>query len=182
MLARQASDAVYQRYDRHDSACTGAPAARRQRCGAQLRRDLQAVAAGNGPGRAGAAQARAVRGEVSSHWRQAQGHPPVREWLVAQVAPLVAEVRIVLAAGLRVCDPKLPSRSRQLLKRWPAWWTFVTAVGVGPTRDRAEPALRPAVVGRKGSCGAQSDDGAPFVERMRAIAATCKQPGRALLD
>ena len=164
------------------SAYTWMPPARRQVCWAHLRRDLQAVVDWNGPGRAVAAQALAVMGEVFALWHQGRDRLELREWLLEQVAPLQREVRILLEAGLLVRDPKLPSLSRQLLKLWPALWTFVTVVGVEPTNNRAEQAIRPAVLWRKGSFGTQSDAGAHFVERMLSVAATCKQQGRSLLD
>ncbi len=154
----------------------------RQVCWAHLIRDFQAVIDWNGPGRPLAEQVLVVMGEVFALWRQARGRPELREWFIEQVAPLQAEVRVQLEAGLLVRDPKLPTLSGQLLKLWPALWTFVTVAGVEPTNNRAEQALRPAVLWRKGSFGTQSDDGAHFVERMLSVTATCKQQGRPLLD
>ena len=164
------------------SAYSWVPPERRQVCWAHLRRDFQAVADWNGPGRAVADQVLTVMDEVFALWHQARDRLELREWLVEQVAPLHHDVRALLEAGLLVRDPKLPTLSRQLLKLWPALWTFVTAVGVEPTNNRAEQAIRPAVLWRKGSFGTQSDDGAHFVERMLSVAATCKQQGRSLLD
>jgi transposase len=154
----------------------------RQVCWAHLIRDFQAVIDWNGPGRPLAEQLLVVMGEVFGLWHQARDRPELREWFMEQVAPLQAEVRSLLAAGLLVRDPKLPSLSGQLLKLWPALWTFVTVVGVEPTNNRAEQAIRPAVLWRKGSFGTQSEGGARFVERVLSVAATCKQQGRPLLD
>ena len=106
----------------------------------------------------------------------------LRDWFCEQVAPLQTDVRTLLEAGVLVRDPKLPSLCAQLLKLWPALWTFVTVPGVEPTNNRAEQAIRPAVLWRKGSFGTQSADGNHFVERMLSVTATCKQQGRALLD
>lgn len=155
---------------------------RRQLCWAHLIRDFQAVVDGNGPGRPLAEQVLTVVAEVFGVWHQARDHPPLREWLVEQVAPLQQEVRLLLEAGTLVRDPKLPGLCEQLLKLWPALWTFVIVVGVEPTNNRAEQAIRPAVLWRKGSFGTQSDDGAHFVERMLSVAATCKQQGQPLMD
>lgn len=44
-----------------------------------------------------------------------------------------------------------------------------------PTNNRAEQALRPAVLGRKGSVGTHSADGSRFVERMLTVTASCRQ-------
>jgi len=154
----------------------------RQLCWAHLRRDFQAVADWNGPGRALAEQALAIMKQVFTLWRQARDRLDLRDWFCEQVAPLQAEIRTLLEAGLLGRDPKLPSLCAQLLKLWPALWTFVTVPGVEPTNNRAEQAIRPAVLWRKGSFGTQSDDGNHFVERLLSVAATCKQQGRALLD
>lgn len=151
-------------------------------CWAHLIRDFQAVIDWNGPGRPLAEQVLVVMGKVFALWHQARDRPDLRQWFIEQTAPLQAEVRVQLEAGLLVRDPKLPTLSEQLLKQWPALWTFVTVVGVEPTNNRAEQALRPAVLWRKGSFGTQSDDGAHFVERMLSVAATCKRHGRGLLD
>lgn len=156
--------------------------ARRQVCWAHLIRDLQAIIDGRGPGRSLAEQVLAVIRQVFIVWRQARDHLELREWLVEQVAPLQQEVRYLLEAGRLVPDPKLPSLCEQLLKLWPALWTFVTVVGVEPTNNRAEQALRPAVLWRKGSFGTQCDAGARFVERLLSVAATCRQQGRSLLE
>lgn len=164
------------------TAYTWVPPERRQVCWAHLIRDFQAVVDWNGPGRAVAEQVLAVVRAVFTVWHQARDHPELREWLVEEVAPLQQEVRLLLEAGTLVCDPKLPVLSGQVLKLWPALWTFVSVVGVEPTNNRAEQAIRPAVLWRKGSFGTQSDGGAHFVERMLSVAATCKQQRRPLFE
>jgi transposase len=164
------------------SAYTWVTLLHRQVCWAHLRRDFQAVVDWNGPGRALAEQVLAIMKQVFTLWHQARDRLDLRDWFIEQVAPLLAEVRTLLQAGLLVPDPKLPSLCAQLLKLWPALWTFVTVPGVEPTNNRAEQAIRPAVLWRKGSFGTQSDDGNHFVERMLSVAATCKQQDRALLD
>lgn len=45
---------------------------------------------------------------------------------------------------------------RQLLKVEPAMWLFVTTVGVEPTNNAAERAIRPAVIWRRTSFGSQT--------------------------
>ena len=53
---------------------------------------------------------------------------------------------------------------------------------MAPTNNRAEQALRPAVLWRKGSFGTHSDEGARFVERLLTVTATCRHQGRSVLD
>jgi transposase len=71
---------------------------------------------------------------------------------------------------------------RELTKWWPALWTFARVEGVEPTNNVAERALRPAVLWRKGSFGADSEAGSRFAWRLLTVAATCRQQGRSLLD
>ena len=54
--------------------------------------------------------------------------------------------------------------------------------GVEPTNNRAEQALRPAVLWRKGCFGAHSAEGNRFVERILTVSATCTQQNRHLLS
>jgi transposase len=68
------------------------------------------------------------------------------------------------------------------LKRRQALWTFVRHVGVEPTNNAAERAIRPGVLWRKESFGTQSTDGSWFVEAMMMVAATLKQQHRNVLD
>jgi transposase len=69
----------------------------------------------------------------------------------------------------------------ELLDLWPALWTFVTVVGLEPTNNAADRALRAAVLWRKGCFGAQSAAGNTLVERMLTVVATCPQQQRHLL-
>jgi len=71
---------------------------------------------------------------------------------------------------------------RGLTKWWPALWTFARVEGVEPTNNASERALRPAVLWRKGSFGADSESGSRFAERLLTVVATCRQQGRRLLD
>ncbi len=68
------------------------------------------------------------------------------------------------------------------MKWWPALWTFARGDGTEPTNNVAERALRPTVLWRKGSFGADSAAGSRFAERLLTVGATCRQQGRGLLD
>jgi len=76
---------------------------------------------------------------------------------------------------------KLREMCEELAQRWEALWTFAQVEGVEPTNNRAERALRGAVVWRKNCYGTQSEHGSRFVERMLSVGATCRQQGRTLL-
>src|SRR5439155_4870005 len=119
-------------------------------------------------------------GRFQGHQFQADGD---RNTLINQSAPLKKELRALLLHG---SQGKRQRRSwglaKNLLKIWPALWTFTTVPGVEPTNNAAERALRPAVLWRKGSFGTQSEPGSQFVARMLSVAASCRQQRRSLLD
>ena len=71
---------------------------------------------------------------------------------------------------------------RRLLKIESALWTFVYTVGVEPTNNAAERALRPAVIWRRTSFGSQSQSGSQFVARMLTVTTSLKAQGRNILD
>jgi len=68
--------------------------------------------------------------------------------------------------------------AKDILKHEPALFTFVLATGVEPTNNKAERALRGAVIWRKISFGTDSEHGSRFVERILTVVATLKQQRR----
>ena len=70
--------------------------------------------------------------------------------------------------------------ANNLLKIWPALWTFVTNDGVEPTNNAAERSLRGPVIHRKLSHGTRSHDGERFVERALSASVTCRLQKRPL--
>ena len=60
--------------------------------------------------------------------------------------------------------------------------TYLTVDGVVPTNNEAEAAIRKAVLWRKGSLGAESDEGCRFVERMLTLVGTARKRGIDLLE
>jgi transposase len=64
--------------------------------------------------------------------------------------------------------------ARNLLKAWPALWTFARHPGVEPTNNHAERALRGAVIYRKLSLGSQSEQGERTIERLLSASVTCR--------
>lgn len=70
--------------------------------------------------------------------------------------------------------------ARNLIKVWPALWTFVEVDGVEPTNNRAERGLRHAVLYRRLSQGSHSTQGALATERLLSAAISCRLQGRSL--
>ena len=95
--------------------------------------------------------------------------------------PLRLELRELLLAGATSEHAKAAGRCAELLRLWPALWSFARYAGVEPTNNAAEQALRPAVLWRKGSFGTHSPAGSRFAERLLTVSATCRQQGRDLL-
>jgi transposase len=70
--------------------------------------------------------------------------------------------------------------ARNLLKAWPALWTFAAHEGVQPTNNHAERALRSAVIYRKLSLGSQSTGGEQRTARLLSAHTTCRLQHRSL--
>ncbi len=70
--------------------------------------------------------------------------------------------------------------ARNLLKAWPALWTFAEHRGVQPTNNHAEGALRGAVIYRKLSLGSRSEGGEQRTARLPSAHTTCRLQHRSL--
>jgi hypothetical protein len=78
-------------------------------------------------------------------------------------------------------DPEEERVAHRLRKRRHWLFTFLDHPGVEPTNNRAERALRPAVIARKLSCGNKTQAGARTFEVPASLAATCRQRGHDLV-
>ncbi len=105
-----------------------------------------------------------------------------RERLAREIAPARRRLRALLEPHRKKTARNRPFRTfaRNLLKLWPALWTFTEVEGVEPTNNRAERDLRAAVIYRKISLGSQSQAGERFAERMLSVSQTCRLQGRSL--
>ncbi len=153
---------------------------RRQLCWAHLIRNLLALAERKGALGGWAADLLALADLMFGVWHQFRAGAIDRSMLQAALAPIQAAMRAILERGQRRYD-QAQGLSDELLTLWPALWTFAEVDGVEPTNNVAERALRPAVLWRKKSFGAQSEAGNTFVERILTVRATCAQQRRHLL-
>ena len=141
--------------------------AHRQVCWSHLARDFtshaEGLAAQQEFGEAGLAIATAL----FAAWKQFQADGD-RDALIGRIAPLRSELRALLERAARKSAKTKRHRlfARNLLKVWPALWTFTTAPGVEPTNNAAERGLRGAVIYRKLSLGSQSEEGERTIERL----------------
>lgn len=155
---------------------------RRQICWAHLIRHFVAMSELSGePARIGKALLEEAQ-RLFHWWHRLKAKQLNRCTFQRYVPPLRDEVERLLERGTRCGHPKTEGRCAEILKLFPAMWTFVKHEGIEPTNNVAEQAIRPGVLWRKGSFGTHSEEGSRFAERMMTVAATLKQQGRNLVD
>lgn len=104
-----------------------------------------------------------------------------REALARAVVPLQARMGRLLRRMSASPVQAAGRLGRELLRLWPALWTWSRIEGVEPTNNAAERSLRKAVLWRKGSFGNVSFRGLRMTERLLTASETCRQQGRSLL-
>jgi transposase len=156
----------------------------RQVCWSHLQRDFRRHADGLTEQKSFGEQGVALTRQVFAAWRAYQHQHHDRDRLQAEIATVQTELRALLEAA----SPK-SRRTRwhrqfanNLLKIWPALWTFTIIDGVEPTNNPAERALRSPVIHRKLSLGTPSDHGERFAERALSAAVTCRMQHRSLFS
>jgi transposase len=154
----------------------------RQVCWSHIQRDFRRHSEGLAEQKTFGEQGLELTARVFAAWRAHQHHHHDRARLAAEIAPIQTELRQLLEDA----SPK-SRRTRwhrrfanNLLKVWPALWTFTTNDGVEPTNNPAERALRSPVIHRKLSHGTSSPGGERFAERAQSAAATCRLQHRSL--
>jgi transposase len=157
------------------------PLARRQVCWAHLQRDFQAHAEGIRGERELGQRGLEICDELFWAWEIFQ-HTGDRRELRRRVRLLQRQLKPLLRqhAGNAARYRYGRRFARNLLKVWPALWTFAKRPGVQPTNNHAERALRGAVIYRKLSLGSQSSDGERRVERLLSAHTTCRLQRRSL--
>jgi transposase len=153
---------------------------KRQVCWSHLIRDLTAHAEGLAAQKEFGEQGLDIARRLFCAWGRFQEHSDRRR-LKREVAPLKRELAALLRRGSKGRRNKLTwGFSKNLLKVWPALWTFTEIDGVEPTNNVAERALRGPVIYRKLSLGSQSERGERTIERLLSVSVTCRLQGRSL--
>jgi transposase len=157
---------------------------RRQVCWSHLQRDFRRHSEGLAEQKTFGEHGLKLTGRVFGAWRAYQHDHHDRARLQTDLQPIQSALRALLEdAGRNSKRTRYHRRfANNLLKVWPALWTFITHAGVEPTNNPAERALRGPVIHRKLSHGTRSDDGERFVERALSAAATCRQQHRSLFE
>jgi transposase len=157
------------------------PLKRRQICWAHLRRDFQAHAEGLAAEQEFGDAGLRVCEELFWSWEIYQ-HTGDRAGLKRRIGALRRQFKPLLRtySGKAPRYKRTRGLARNLLKIWPALWTFAAHKGVEPTNNHAERALRGAVIYRKLSLGSQSHDGERRIERLLSVHTTCRLQRRSL--
>lgn len=158
------------------------PIAQRQVCWAHLIRDFQAMIDRKNSSSIVGEELLFQAGLLFEEW------PKVRDGTRTHAAfqklylpEFQDEVRSLLASGTAAACPKTAATCREILAVEASLWTFARVVGIEPTNNAAERAIRHAVCWRKTSHGSKSESGHRFVERILTTVATCRQQGRNIL-
>ena len=157
------------------------PLKRRQICWSHLRRDFKAHAEGLAANKEFGEHGLRICEQLFWAWEIYQ-HTGDRRELKRRVRALRRELKPILRTytGKAPRYKRTRGLARNLLKLWPALWTFTDHKGVEPTNNHAERALRGAVIYRKLSLGSQSKDGEQRIARLPSAHTTCRLQRRSL--
>ena len=157
------------------------PLTRRQICWAHLRRDFKAHAEGLAAEKEFGELGLSICERLFWAWECFQ-HTSDRGELKREIRTLQRELKRALRrfAGKAARYKYVRRMSRNLLRVWPALWTFAKVKGVEPTNNHAERSLRGAVIYRKLSLGSQSETGERCIERLLSASITCRLQRRSL--
>lgn len=159
------------------------PLDRRQICWSHLRRDFQAQAEGLDAQNEFGTAALAVCEDVFWAFEIFQ-HTGDRAELRRRIRSCQRDLKALLRrySANATRNKRTRGLARNLLKIWPALWTFARIPGVTPSNNHAERSLRGAVIYRKISLGSQSTDGEQRIARLLSASITCRLQARSLFD
>jgi transposase len=149
----------------------------RQLCWAHLKREFTKISERQGVSRQLERDLLAQQKKLFRLWQRVRDGTLDRSEFQSLLSPIQVRVRSLLEQGAayqigskeKTPLAKTVRTCRQLLKVEPALWLFVTVSGLEPTNNAAERAIRPAVLWRRTSFGAQSESGSVFVARMLTV-------------
>lgn len=152
---------------------------RLQWCWSHLKRDFQKLidSSDNQVKRMGHDLMRQER-KLFEYWRQYKAGKIKWSTFQKYVSPVREEIRNLLLRGKFSGNKKLIGFCSGLYAGREHLWTFTKVMGIEPTNNTAERALRPAVIYRKLSFGTQSANGSRFVERILTVSETCRLQNR----
>ncbi len=157
------------------------PIRRRQLCWSHLKRDFAAHAEGLAAEKEFGEHGLQLSRQVFAAW-EAFAHTHDRHELKRTITRLQRTYKPIIHgyAAKRARNKRCRGMARNLLKVWPALWTFAKHEGVQPTNNHAERSLRGAVIYRKLSLGSQSESGEQRIARLLSAHTTCRLQHRSL--
>jgi len=156
---------------------------KRQLCWAHLGRDLQAIIDAEGAGASRATEIRKGEKRMFRAWHRCLDGRTTHEELRTAVAPFRELFHSFCEDdNAQVADDSWRKLGKSLLKLWPAVFRFIDALGLEPTNNNAELAVRWGVILRKLSQGTRSDMGSICIARVLSVTATCRKQGIDILD
>jgi transposase len=163
------------------SAYSVIPEDRRQICWAHLIRDFQGFVDRGGEGSSFGESGLELSKRLFTIWDPYMRGEMSRQAMTTKMGQVECELGELLEGGHHSPDKKVRSFCKKLLELAPSLFLFSRVPGVEPTNNRAERALRPIVLWRKGSFGTACAKGSRFVERMMTVVMTCRLQGRPVL-
>jgi len=153
----------------------------RQACWSHIQRDFRFHAEGLPAQKQFGEQGLELTSRLFHAWHSYHEHQD-RGRLQHDMAPIKAELRTLLEQAGRKTPKNKYHRgfANNLLKIWPALWTFVTVQNVEPTNNAAERSLRGPVIHRKLSQGTRTQHGEHLTERALSASVTCRLQKRSL--
>lgn len=158
------------------------PLAARQICWAHLKRDFQKFFDLGGTARQIGRAGRRAAKEIFAAWYALQSGSIDRPQFQVRLAPVRTRLEKALQRSRDGPEKKTARFCRNILRLYPALWTFLSVEGVEPTNNHAERLLRSGVLWRKRSFGNQSDNGCRFSERILTVVQTLRLQKRPVLD
>jgi transposase len=158
-----------------------APRHRLQWCWAHLKRDFQALIDSPDPQvrRLGWDLMRPTK-ELFEVWARYRAGTITPRGFRCLMKPIRQQIDSLLLRGVFSGNPSLIGMCEELHGHRNWLWTFVDELGVEPTNNASERALRHAVIWRKLSFGTQSESGSRFVETLLTVVETCRQQSRSV--
>jgi len=150
----------------------------RQLCWAHLIRDFCCFAERGGAGGKIGEQLLQRAAIMFRWWHRIRDGTLTHLTFQRRMKPVERSVARLLRKAAVCGDAKIEGMAKDILKHEPALFTFVYAEGVEPTNNKAERALRNAVIWRKISFGTDSERGSRFVERILTVTTTLRQQQR----
>jgi len=153
----------------------------RQLCWAHLKRDFKALSEAKGNmGRIGN-ELLALAKQILHMRKRVRDGTLLWQTFQCRMEPLIKRVETLLEKGADSGE-SLAGQCRRIFNQRQYLWTFVYDARVEPTNNRAEQAIRQAVLWRKGSFGTQSERGARYVERILTVCSTCRLQERSVIE